>query len=91
MVVTAGFRMSDIFLTVLTISFLLIIPSALSKKLETVSDNEFLKLVQTEKFVVVLFSKFLFPLLTFLYILNLNHSLLYSFDFVHIHSHESIK
>lgn len=31
---------------------------ASSKKLEKVSDDEFLKLVQTEKYVVALFSKF---------------------------------
>jgi thiol-disulfide isomerase/thioredoxin len=39
------------------ICFLISIPSVWGKKLETVTDTDFLKLVQTEKYVVVLFSK----------------------------------
>lgn len=41
--------------------FLITIPSIIranSKKLEKVSDDEFLKLVQSEKYVVALFSKY---------------------------------
>lgn len=53
MVVTAGF----IKLFLVTLLAISCIPSVFSKKLETVNDNEFLKLIQTEKFVVVLFTK----------------------------------
>ena len=53
-------RLNSNFLAFMAIlvAFLAVIPCAMGKKLEAVSDSEFLKLVQTEKFVVALFSKY---------------------------------
>ena len=48
-------KMNHLLVTV--ISLLIIITAVSTKKLETVPDNEFLKLVKSEKYVVALFSK----------------------------------
>lgn len=48
---------ASIFLLVITASTFNQISANSAKKLEKVTDDEFLKLVQTEKYVVALFSK----------------------------------